>query len=170
VFLFAPNLVNCSQPNDTNSAIPGGQNVYGFVYATVTLEDYAKHQYCDGPIGQIAGDDLNLQSPEPITPPRFATFAVSHEFDEAVTSPGSPPAGWLVPGGPGSADQLADPCADRTLVGNSTGYDFSMGKHWPYFNFTRDSYGTVVAAFVKYSPNSSSGTCYPTVSTGVPPG
>ena len=160
VFLLPPDDA-CIYAN-FNSQAPGKQHQYGFVYAEVVMEDYARS--CNGPTGTVVGGDLNQQSPEPISPEQFATYATSHEIDEAITSPGSA-TGWKVPSVGG---QLADPCTNRTQSGDSLGYDSpANGKKWPYYNFTRDSFGTVVAAFVQFS---SSRTCYPDVSTTVPPG
>jgi hypothetical protein len=167
VFLYGPSLA-CGQYATTNWGVPGQNGQYGFVYANVVLEDYAKN--CVGPIQNGPGNDLNLQSPDPLTPLQFATYATSHEVDEAITSPsdGTNPRGWVVPSESG---QLADPCADRTQSGNSLGYDSTAnGNNWPYYNFTRDLYGTVVAAFVLFNVNSTPNSCYPDVSTSVPSG
>src|SRR5439155_16509368 len=92
VFLYAPTFA-CTG-GSINGQTQGSNGVYGFIYANVYLEDYA--HYCNGPQGNIPAGDLNQQSPETITPYQFATFAVSHELDEALTAPGASQQGFLV--------------------------------------------------------------------------
>jgi hypothetical protein len=158
VFLFAPPLVDvpnpqgkvpCSlDPHNFNTVVPGGPGQYGFNYADVYLEDYMHNCPSNGTVPALNGN-----SPEPTTPGQFATFATSHEIDEAITAPGGT-TGWVVNGG-----QLADACAFRDLAGGA-----QSGK---YYDFTRDTYGTVMAAFPQFSFNSV--TCYPDISTSIPP-
>ena len=161
IFLYAPTFAcSAGSANGQTQSSPG---VYGFTFAAIYLEDYS--HYCNGPQGNTPGGDLNQQSRNAITPYQFSTFAVSHELDEALTAPGNSVQDFLrgfpVDLGHGNLGQLADPCNTRTFDGNHVGPSL-----YPYWNFARDQFGTVVAAFVQFSD----GSCYPDVSTGVPPG
>lgn len=148
VLLYAPELLTCGNPS-TNSETGGGrQGLYGnFVYASVYLED--RLHYC-------FGDGIVIKNPTgAITPSQFATYALSHELDEAITDPNSSISGWLVK----PNMQIADVCHLRNADGE-TGY-----TNLPYWNFTRDSRGTVVSAYV----NPITSQCWPTVDGGIPP-
>jgi hypothetical protein len=134
------------------------------VFANVYLEDGS-----DTCPGDLAGQgSTNVVSPE-----QFATWATSHELDEAMTSPGGPNnGGWVVKTGPSTAVQIADPCHSRNADGETNvpvGEGGPVG--YPYSNFTRDSLGTVVAAYVaQLGFADANDVCTPDVSTGIPPG
>jgi Concanavalin A-like lectin/glucanases superfamily/Putative Ig domain len=156
VLLTGPGQTTC--PNASGNGPTGGgrPGLYGnFPTATVFLEDYAKT--CSGPLNSIPGGDLNEQSPTPITPEQFATFAASHEIDEALTNVYHNTGGWTANG-----QEIADVC-NSTDGHGTTGYSL-----YPYWNFTRDSRGTVVSAYV--NPSLLLSQCYPNVDTAVPPG
>ena len=150
VLLYAPNLAVCPSNNASNNSQtgPGSATAYGsFVYATIHLEDMVSSQ------DSCPGDLNDISTSTGISPEQFATFATSHELDEAITSPGPngnvQSGGWTVSqvGGQG---QVADPCQTRSASGQ-------VGPSYPFFNFTRDSRGTVVAAYV----NPQTGLCWP---------
>ena len=146
VFLHAPTLLKPSCAD--NPSGNGRTSPTGFVTASVYLEDQT-HSCKDG-----------LGSPTKITAQQFATFATSHELDEAITSPGFTSHGWLILRPNNVGWQVADPCKLRTAQG-ATSY-----TSYPYNNYTRDSLGTVVAAYVAVSTHQ----CTPVVGTGIPPG
>jgi hypothetical protein len=165
VLLYAPNLLTCPSNNlNVNSQTgPGTATSYGsFVYAKIQLEDTSvAATHCAG--------DLNDHFPTSTTlsPEQWATFATSHELDEAITSPGGTPAlesgGWIVQG----QSQVADSCQVRNPVGGTN----EGGSAYPYFNFTRDTRGSVVAAYI--DPGGvpeTNGECGPDVATAIPPG
>jgi hypothetical protein len=147
VLLFAPEELSCKKGNpSTNSQTSG----HGFIYASVYLEDASRH--CKGDFGG---------PPNIVTPYQFGTWATSHELDEAITSPGSNPSSWVVLAPPAQGWQIADPCVRRNADGETT------YKEFPFDNFTRDSLGTVVAAYV--DPDNPA-FCSPSASSGIPPG
>lgn len=149
VLLYAPNLLSCPNPSTNGQTGPGRPGEYGnIVVANVYLEDY-QHS-CSGDFNQSANPTTT------ISPGDFATYATSHEIDEAITDPGGTTRGWYVP----PALQIADPCHSRNADGE-TAY-----TSYPFENFTRDSQGTVVSAYV----NPVTSQCYPSVDTSVPPG
>ena len=168
VLLYAPKLLpgpsagaGCNPSANGQLGGSGRNGLFGnFIVASVYLEDYTYN--CTGAPGTIPGRDFNLQAPTAITPEQFATFAASHEIDEALTDPinSHTSVGWIANG-----RQIADDCA--TTDGNGTlgpGPGDGPGQQ-PYWNFTRDDYGTVVAAYA--SPYAD--TCEPAVDTAVPP-
>jgi hypothetical protein len=156
IMLYAPDLLTCGNPSTNLETLGGRPGLYGnFVYASVYLED--RQHFCPGDVSSTN------------SPRQFATFAVSHELDEAITDPGEGPDGWIV-----LADnhqmQVDDPCYLRSADGR-TGYGLPGGPNPPapppyYSNFTRDSRGTVVSAYV----NPLTSHCWPTADTGLPPG
>ena len=155
ILLYAPDLLTCGDPS-TNSETGGGrQGVYGnFVYASVYLED--RQHFCPGDVSST------------ISPRQFTTYAVSHELDEAITDPGATPSGWIVLSD-NHQMQVDDPCHLRSADGG-TGYGLPGGPDPPgappyYSNFTRDSQGTVVSAYV----NPITSQCWPPVDGGIPP-
>jgi hypothetical protein len=167
VFLYAPQnhpnslRASCSKDPTSNTVVSSmQQGVYTLNFSYIYLEDYTS--ICNGPQNSVLGGDFNLQSPDQITPEQYATFAFSHELDEAITSPGTK-SGVIV--GPPLLGQLADPCNSRSFDGNNVG-----PATFPYWNFTRDDLRTVVASFVEWSPNTSTTSCYPDASTDIPPG
>ncbi len=143
VVVNAPSSSDCAGASFNSETGSGGPGLYGnFNFAFIQLEDA---NYPDTSCAPHA-----LQH---VTADQFATFAASHEIDEAITSPLSH--GWYVDGG-----QIADPCNTRNLVGKV------IQDTGPYWNFTRDRLGTVVASYVSPLTNQ----CFPNVSTSVPPG
>jgi hypothetical protein len=152
VLLHEPKELDCVSGSkfteDYNSRTAGGRpGVYGsFVFADIYLQD-ARH-HCSGYLNEHGATSTVL------SPGQFATYAVSHEFDEAVTDPASMHYGWWVKEGM----QIADPCHGRTAAGTTAYAD-------PFFNFTRDPQGTVVSAYV----NPETDACEPDVSTAIPP-
>lgn len=152
VLLYAPNLLTCGNPSTNGETGSGRIGLYGnIVFANIYLED--RQHFC-------SGDDITTGNPATsISPRQFATFATSHELDEAITDPGADPNGWVVLSN-NSHMQTADPCHARSADGE-TAYG-----GYPYNNFTRDSRGTVVSAYV----NPITAQCWPAVDSGIPPG
>jgi len=149
VLLYAPNLLTCGNPSTNGETGPGQQGLYGnIVFANVFLEDHKDS--CPGDFNQSANPTTT------ISPTGFATFAASHEIDEAITDPGNTTQGWYIP----PSLQIADACESRNADGET-----AYGTN-PYKNFTRDSRGTLVSAYV----NPATSQCWPAVDTGVPPG
>jgi hypothetical protein len=148
VVLYPPTFsTTCNNPSFNQQTGPGGAALYGgFTFAAAYLVDlnYGLRN-CTPPF---------LRS---ITAANFATFVASHEIDEAISSPGQ--RGWVV-GPSGGQGQIDDPCNTRDRQGQT------IEGTGPYWNFTRDLQGTVVAAYV--NPNTQ--VCFPDVKTGVPPG
>ncbi len=147
VLLYAPNLYTygCANPSTNGPTGGGATGIFGsFQVANVYLEDYNHN----------CSTDLNESAPLPISAEQFATYAVSHELDEAITNPANNTGGWSIGG-----HQIADDCHTRNLPGQ-TSY-----TAYPYPNLTRDELGTVVSAYV----NPLSGECFPGVDTGIPP-
>ncbi len=123
--LMAPNLVACGEGTTANSETgPGRPGLYGnIVWARIYLEDQAPGHQCNGS-GVVDSTHPATQA----TPRQFATFATSHEIDEAITDTNSSPNGWIVPPG----EQIADVCQLRNLAGEVFP---SLQEN----NFTRDS-------------------------------
>jgi alpha-tubulin suppressor-like RCC1 family protein len=159
VFLYAPPLLsgNCTQGNPSFNHWTSSD--LGFHYAKIYLADY-NHE-CAGDLGGYPSGPAHT-----ITPEQFATFATSHEVDEALVSPvaGQSEYGWWFHP---QNWQVADPCAIRNADGATTSGTDPNAAHYPYHNFTRDSLGTVVAA---YAGPTEPAVCYPAVSSAIPPG
>jgi hypothetical protein len=107
----------------------------------------------------------------------FATFAVTHELNEGITDPLGAHNSWLALGlnasGSPHAEQIADWCANRNAEGATT-YAPDNPAAGPYFNYTKDSFGTVVSAYMSTDGepprDGEVALCTPDVSTGIPPG
>jgi Putative Ig domain len=158
VLLYAPDLlpgaITNSQPsaslscNNPSTNSPINTFFARFNVANVYLEDALWNCL----------QDVHLGVGSVITYPEFATYTTSHEFDEDVTDPLGPvPTG----GGAWSVDapplgwQVADVCEFRNQYGETSPTDdtgrVANGLEAGGFvarNYTRDSFGTVVAPYV----------------------
>jgi hypothetical protein len=160
VLLYAPEVDPCGSTHNFGTP-PGRPGAYGsFVFADIHLED---KQHSCGAIPDPLNNNFPPTSTE-LTPQQYATFAVSHELDEAITDPGDNSKGWIVPAQAGTKNnfQIADPCQFR----NTTGDTYPENGGYGFYNYTRDRQGTVVAAYV----DPQHGECTPDVATSIPPG
>jgi hypothetical protein len=149
VALYPPSMTSdgCQTNGSANGETgPGGTNLYGnFVFARVYLQDL-----------NYTSVACNKPGFKRISATQFATFAASHEIDEAIASPGNQSgvlATWA-----GNTEQIADPCNTMSRDG-TVAWDTG-----PFWNLTRDRLGTVVAAYADPLTNN----CFPTVDSGVP--
>jgi hypothetical protein len=162
VLLYAPNQISAlamSPPSKSATAFPNlncgthalsGNGPFLNTYSTanVYLED--QNDYCS------SAAEIGLFSE--VGPLQFATWALSHELDEAITDPGGDFSGWI-----NGTEQIGDQCQFRNGAGDTNLFDggaFTLG------NFTTDSLGTVVAAYL--TPTLGVNYCTPVVSTGPP--
>jgi hypothetical protein len=150
LLLYAPPAQRACPNSSRNGTLAGDLHI-----ASIYLED--------------AGNNCGKLPPSKFEPTAlhaavdFATFAASHELNEVIVDPRPQHNGWLAAGPSGQPEQIADWCTDRNAEGQTTADVDPI--HFPYFNYTRDSLGTVVSPYTDLI-----GFCKPDVSTGIPPG